>query len=105
MAQIGTFKKDGSGYSGTLQTFTLKADITLEPIRSSNDKAPDFEVHAGPTKVGIAYKRTAESGNEYISVLLDDPTFAKPIWANLLLGNGIDGLPLMWDRPKPKKAE
>ena len=101
--QIGTFKKDGSsGYSGTIETLAIRAEVTLELVRSSNEKAPDFRVHFGSTEVGIAYKKTSEKGNEYISLKLDDPTFAKPFWCNLLLSNGLDGLPLMWDRPKAK---
>ena len=102
MAQIGTFKKDGIGYSGRIHTLTINAEVTLEPVRSSNEKAPDFRVHMGLGEVGIAYKKTSEKGNEYISVLLDDPGFAKPFWCNLLSNSKSDALPLMWDRPKPK---
>jgi len=49
------------------------------------------------------FKKTSEKGNAYLSVLIDDPSFAKPIWANLLTSSKSDELPLMWDRPKPKK--
>jgi uncharacterized protein (DUF736 family) len=100
--QIGTFRKDGSGYTGKIETLAINAEVTLEPVRSSNEKAPDFRVHAGPNEVGIAYAKTSEKSNAYISLKLDDPTFAKPFWCNLLLSNGIDQLPLMWDRPKQK---
>jgi len=58
--QIGTFKKDASGYSGTIETLAIKAEVTLEPVRSQNDKAPDFRVHIGGTEAGIAYKKTSE---------------------------------------------
>jgi uncharacterized protein (DUF736 family) len=106
VAQIGTFRNTGSGYCGTVETLTIKAEVTLEAIRSSSDKAPDFRVYKDHCEVGIAFKRTSEKGNEYISVLFDDPSFAKPIWANLLLGkDDIEKLPLMWDRPKVKKDE
>jgi uncharacterized protein (DUF736 family) len=64
MAQIGTFKSNGK---------------TLEPIRSKSDKAPDFRVFNNLQDVGIAYRKTSEKGNEYISLLLDDPAFAKPL--------------------------
>ncbi len=102
MAKIGTFKKAGTNaYTGTIQTLTIHTDISLEPTRSSNDKAPDFEVFAGSTQVGIAYNKTSEKGNPYVSILLDDPTFARPFWANLLL-NDRDEFPLMWDRPRKK---
>jgi len=100
--QIGTFKKDGIGYSGKIETLTLKANVTLEPNRSSGANGPAFRVFLGIHEVGIAFKKTSEKGNEYISVLIDDPAFAKSIWANLITSSKSDELPLMWDRPKPK---
>ena len=106
MTQIGTFRNTGSGYCGIIETLTIKAEVTLEPLRSNSEKAPDFRVYKGSGEVGIAFRKTSEKGNEYISVLFDDPSFAKPIWANLLLGkDALENLPLMWDRPKAKKDE
>jgi hypothetical protein len=32
MATIGTFKKDGAGYAGNIETLTLKAKLTFEPV-------------------------------------------------------------------------
>ena len=101
--QIGTFKRDGVGFSGQIRTLTISHDITLEPVRSASDKAPDFRAYSGVHEVGIAYRKTSERGNEYLSVLLDDPSFTKAVWCNLLLSDR-DELPLMWDRPKPKSA-
>jgi uncharacterized protein (DUF736 family) len=103
MAKIGTFKKAGTNaYTGKIETLTINAEISLEPVRSSNDKAPDFEVFAGTTQVGIAYKKTSDRGNEYISLLLDDPTFAKPFWCTLFLNENGAECPLMWERPRKK---
>lgn len=101
--QIGTFKRDGVGYSGHIRTLTLDIGITLEPVRSSNEKAPHFRAFSGVHEVGIAFRKTSERGNEYLSVVLDDPSFARAVWCNLLLSDR-DELPLMWDRPKPKAA-
>ena len=101
--QIGTFKSSGLGYNGKIETLTLKAALTLEPNRSGGANAPAFRVFAGVQEIGIAFKKTSEKGNAYLSVLIDDPSFAKPIWANLLTSSKSDELPLMWDRPKPKK--
>jgi uncharacterized protein (DUF736 family) len=101
MAQIGTFRNTGAGFLGRIETLTLRAELTLEPIRSRSDKAPDFRVFNNTIEIGVAYRRTSERGNEYLAVLLDDPAFNKPIRCNLLLG-GHEELPLMWDRPKAK---
>jgi uncharacterized protein (DUF736 family) len=102
MAQIGIFTQNGAGYSGRIETLSIKADVTLEPLQARSDKAPDYRVFSGLTEIGIAYRRKSEKGNEYISVFLDDPAFAKGFWSNLLLGGKGDTLPLMWDRPRAK---
>ena len=103
MAQIGSFKKDGVGYSGSIHTLTLNVHVTLEPNRQAGANGPAFRVFHGVHEIGIAFKRTSEKGNEYLSVLIDDPTFPRAIWANLITSSNDDELPLMWDRPKPKK--
>lgn len=102
--QIGSFKKDGFGYGGELHTLTLNAKLTLEPNRSSGANGPAFRMFNGIHEVGIAFKKTSEKGNEYLSVLIDDPSFPKAIWANLLTSSKDAEIPLMWDRPKPKSA-
>jgi uncharacterized protein (DUF736 family) len=102
MAQIGSFKNTGAGYTGRIETLTLKADVTLEPIRSQSEKAPDFRAFTGITEIGIAFRRTSAKGREYITVFLDDPSFARGIWCNLLLGGKSEEFPLMWERQKAK---
>lgn len=100
--QIGTFKNDGNAYSGTIHTLTLNAEVTLEPNRNGGAKAPAFRVFLGIHEIGIAFAKTSEKGNPYLSVLIDDPSFATPIWANLLTNSKDATIPLMWDRSKPK---
>ena len=65
-------------------------------------KAPAFRVFLGIHEIGIAFAKTSEKGNPYLSVLIDDPSFATPIWANLLTNSKDATIPLMWDRSKPK---
>ena len=100
--QIGTFKNDGKGYSGTIHTLTLNAEVTLEPNRNGGAKVPAFRVFRGVHEIGIAFAKTSGKGNDYLSVLIDDPSFATPVWANLITSSTNNELPLMWDRPKPK---
>ena len=97
--QIGTFKNDGKGYSGAIHTLTLNVEVTLEPNRNGGAKAPAFRMLQGIHEIGIAFAKTSEKGNDYLSVLIDDPSFAAPIWANLITSSNGE-LPLMWDRPK-----
>lgn len=61
-----------------------------------SDKAPDLRAYAGAIEIGAAWKRTArETGREFFSVKLDDPSFPAPIFANLV---EIDGYALVWSR-------
>jgi uncharacterized protein (DUF736 family) len=100
--QIGTFKSEGKGYSGRIETLTINVNVTLEPVRSDSERAPDYRVFRGIHQAGIGYKKTSDKGNTYIALMIDDPAFAKPVWCNLLLSDR-DELPLMWDRPKNSK--
>ena len=76
--------------------------MTLEPNRNGSARAPAFRILHGLVEIGMAFKKTSDKGNEYLLCLIDDPTFANPIWANLITSNKGDQLRLMWDRPKAK---
>ena len=87
MPQIGQFHRDSSGFAGELVTLTLKRELVIVPAEHSDaENAPDYRVHHiahdGP-EIGAAWKRTGEKAGEYIALLIDDPTFAHPIRANL----------------------
>ena len=84
MATIGTFTKNDETYQGTITTLTLKAKVNITPVARDNDKAPDFRVYAGSAEIGAAWSTTAKNGNAYLSVKLDDPSFAGPLYASLL---------------------
>jgi uncharacterized protein (DUF736 family) len=86
MAQIGTFSRgeDGS-FTGVIRTLRLNAKIRFVPTDKDNDKAPDLRGYAGAIEIGAAWKRTArETGREFFSVKLDDPSFPAPVFANLV---------------------
>ena len=49
-------------------------------------------------EVGAGWKRTAkETGREFFSVKLDDPSFPAPIYASLVEVE--NGYALIWSRP------
>ena len=91
MATIGTFTKSENGFSGQIKTVTLNVKAKFAPAEKENDKAPDYRIFAGQTELGAAWKRTSNAGREYLSVKLDDPTFAAPIFASLVAVEGGDG--------------
>ena len=99
MAQIGTFTRDESGiYSGTIRTLTLNVKATIRPSARDNDKAPDHRVFAGAVEIGAGWTKAArETGAEYLSMKLDDPSLPSPIYAQLVQGD--DGMhKLIWSR-------
>ena len=69
MAVIGIFTKDGAGYTGTIETLTFKATLTLEPnTNKKSDKAPDFRIHHKAdeftSEIGAAWTKTAKCGSQ-----------------------------------------
>lgn len=105
MTQIGSFIRTADGFQGHLKTLTLNVDLCLVPADASEaENAPDFRVHLGADdqglEVGAGWKRTGERAGAYVSIALDDPTFAQPVHANLFQ-SGRDGNDhfLVWNRP------
>ena len=53
----------------------------------------------GTTEFGAAWKKTArETGRDYLSVKLDDPSFPAPIYASLVEGEEQGTFALIWSR-------
>lgn len=98
MAQIGTFtRQDNGSFNGTIKTLTLNVKATIRPSDKDNEKAPDFRVLAGTVEFGAGWKKTSREDREYLSVKLDDPSFAAPIYASLVESD--DGEQrLIWSR-------
>lgn len=110
MSLIGEFTRTKSGYGGRIRTLALDAALVLVPAEQSDaDNAPDYRVHLGDDadgpEVGAGWKRTGEKAGEYVSLQLDDPTFAQPIRANLFQSaDGKSAWGLYWNRPT-KRSE
>lgn len=104
MAIIGTFTRSKAGYNGTIRTLTMNARVHLDPNAKSSEKSPDFRVLTTPgdVEIGAAWaKKSSETSREYLSVQLDDPSFAGAIYANLIEAD--EGtFHLVWSRQKPK---
>lgn len=99
MATIGSFTAGKSGYTGTIRTLTIniKASIVVNENKSS-EGAPDFRVFAGRAELGAAWKAKSggDEAREYLSVMLDDPSFPEPIRAALFEEEGAAFL--VWNR-------
>lgn len=108
MTQIGEFTRQKSGYTGRIHTLSLNIEIAIVAAQATDaENAPEYRVHAhgedGP-EIGAGWKRSSDKAGEFVSILLDDPTFAQPIRANLFQ-NGSDkrSWSLHWSRAtKPR---
>ena len=96
MATIGTFTREGDGFVGTITTMALKAKAAFKPAEKTADKAPDYRIYAGGVEIGAAWSATSKAGNPYLSVRLDDPSFASAIFCRLVELR--DGYTLVWSR-------
>jgi uncharacterized protein (DUF736 family) len=102
MANIGTFTRTNSGFTGTIRTLTLNVKVNIvHDEHKASDAAPDFRVLAANTvELGAGWKKIAKSGGrEYTSLKLDDPSFPAAIYANLIQTEGDpDTFNLIWSR-------
>lgn len=102
MANIGSFKKSGNEFEGEIATLSLQATgvrIVPETNRAS-DSAPSHRVYLGRADLGAAWSRRAPDGRDYLSLKLDDPSFAAPIYAALFKDQIGDGYSLVWSRDR-----
>ena len=103
MSVIGTFSKSPDGYVGTIRTMTInvKAKIVAND-KNGNKKAPDFRIIAGGAELGAAWRSNSsnEDKKSFLSVELDDPSFAAPVRA-AFFENADDGTgALVWNRSR-----
>ncbi len=98
MATIGTFSRTENGFTGAVKTLNLNVkSVKFVPAEGENENGPDFRVLAGTTEFGAAWKKQSDKGNSYLSVKLDDPSFAAPIYASLV-ETETEELALIWSR-------
>lgn len=107
MATIGTFtRQDKGGYTGAIRTlsFNAKVQIIPDPTKTKPGQ-PDYRVYSAKVELGAAWKKTSEAGRDYLSVSIDDPSFAQPLNAALIEAEEPDGYNLVWSRPRPRNGD
>lgn len=109
MPLIGQFTRRGTRYIGHIRTLTLDREVVLVPAeRSDAENAPDYRVHCGAEggpEIGAGWKRSGEKAGDYLSLQIDDPSFVRPIRANLFqLDADKDSWVLQWNRP-PRRSD
>ncbi|MBG6173622.1 uncharacterized protein (DUF736 family) [Labrenzia sp. EL_208] len=99
MATIGSFTTTKDGYTGTIRTLTINVKVNIVANdKKGSEGAPDFRVYGGRAELGAAWKSKTNDhqSREYLSVLLDDPSFSNPIRAALFEEEGTAFL--VWNR-------
>lgn len=105
MTQIGTFTKTKTGFSGSIRTLSLDVELTIRPVEKSDaESAPDHRIFASDDReVGAAWSRSGEKAGDYLSITLDDPTFAQPLRAALFQSEADAKVwNLIWNRPSKR---
>ncbi|KGB55979.1 hypothetical protein FG91_00863 [Sphingopyxis sp. LC81] len=98
MARIGTFKKVSGEYRGQIITLSVQAkSVRIVPEDKPSGNAPSHRVFIGEAEVGAAWEKQTQDKRAYLSVKLDDPSFAAPIFAQLFAGED-DAHDLVWSR-------
>lgn len=100
MAKIGTFRKSGNTYVGSIITFALQArDVRIVPAsQAQTGDQPTHRVLANRAEIGAGWTRQAQAGGYYLRLSLDDPSFAAPLFANLVEDDAEDRFKLIWSR-------
>jgi len=102
MAIIGNFtKQENGGFSGSIKTLTASIWATFDPIARRGDKSPDYRIFTGLVEIGAAWEPTSE-GASFLSVRLDDPSFAAPINCRLIKTGVEHGYSLIWERDRKR---
>ena len=102
MSVIGTFRphNDG-GWTGTIRTLTINVKARFVPNDNrENEQAPAFRIYAGRSEIGAAWRQRTGGGNsrEYLSVRLDDPSFAEGISAAMFETDDGPEAQMIWSR-------
>lgn len=103
---VGTFTKTETGaFEGDIETLIFSAAVEIVPIEQTKDRAPSYRVYSTHNKVevGAGWNETSKRTKEpYISIKIDDPSFAYPMWAALTKSD--TGYQLNWSRPRSNSA-
>ena len=103
---IGNCKKNDAGiFMGRITTLSIAVFIALQPVNSTNEKAPAFDIMAlaadkrSWVKVGALWAfNSSSTGEEFLSGRIDDPSMDKPIEVQLFRQD--DGsYNVAWRRP------
>ena len=107
MATIGTFKTTGDEYAGEIVTLSVQAKkVRIVPTeRRPSDSAPSHRVFVGQAEIGAGWTETSQGGRDSLALKLDDPSFAAPVYANLVADEDGESHRLIWSRQGDRRED
>ena len=98
MANIGSFTSVENGFTGRLITATINLPVDIRKLDGATEAGPHYRAYNGAAEIGAGWIKEAKaSGNEYVSLRLDDPSFPQTIHANLYIQQD-QSWNLVWER-------
>jgi uncharacterized protein (DUF736 family) len=73
--------------------------LALSPMTGSH------RVFVGRAEIGAAWSKRSNEGRDYLSVKLDDPSFAAAIYANLFDDTDGEAFTLIWSRSRKQNGD
>ena len=104
MATIGYvhYNADRNEYVGTLKTMRIVGKLRFSAVEKRTERSPDYRIFAeNGAECGAAWIRISQEGNDYVSLVIDDPSLPQPIRANLGRADGQDDegvFAIIWNR-------
>ncbi len=107
MATIGTFKKSGDEFTGEIVTLGVQAKkVRIVPSdKRPSDSAPTHRVFVGQAEIGAGWTKTSQGGRDYLALKLNDPSFAAPLYANLVESEDGTVHRLIWSRQSERRED
>lgn len=107
MATIGNFKTTGNEFTGEIVTLTVQAKkVRIVPVdQRTSDNAPSHRIFVGPAEIGAGWTKTSQGGRDYLALKLDDPSFAAPVFANLIADEDGTTHRLIWSRQTTRSED
>lgn len=115
MATLGTLTRRASdgAFTGNLAMKSYAGRVLLAPVGARRSPtAPDYRIYGeaaggGRFEMGAAWTRTRQDGTgRYVSLKLDHPELAAPVYATLgqlADQDDADLLAVIWNRPDPAR--
>ncbi|MGB3469281.1 MAG: DUF736 domain-containing protein [Erythrobacter sp.] len=107
MANIGNFTSTSNGFKGEIATMAVQQKNVriIAETEPASENAPSHRVFVGRAEIGAAWSKQSQEGRDYLSVKLDDPSFAAPIYANLFAEDDGENFSLVWTRSRKASGE